>query len=363
VEWKRERLTQLFREADISLPAPIEIAAMEEPWGYRNKIELTFSPREGQVVLGFHERASFQKIVDVTQCAIAPNAVASLAAALKEAANRSGIAAYNSKTHQGFWRYAVIRTARDGRRLMVLVITHEGERAVLETMAQWCRERVPALSSFSWGVSTSISDVAVAERMATLFGPEALEDQVGSLRYHFRPTTFVQPNGLMAEQAYRKIQAAAALTGQEAVYDLYCGIGLIALSLASQARTVIGVESVEENVDFARINAQRNGISNALFFCGKAEDLLKRQALFRAGPRPDLIVLDPPRAGLSPQMVAPLLEAGASTLLYLSCNPASLTRDLKALLGQGSEYRLEEVTLFDFFPHTIHTETLAVLRR
>lgn len=224
-------------------------------------------------------------------------------------------------------------------------------------------QRIPALKSFHWGVSTKVSDVALVEKMTRVAGADTLEDRIGEIRFQIRPTNFVQPNLILVSRIYDSIRQKAALTGSEAVYDLYCGIGLIALSLAGRSKAVYGVESEEENVAAAGQNAVLNGIDNAIFLCGKVEDLLKGRSLFKAGPKPDLLVVDPPRAGLHKQVYAPLLDAQAPTLLYLSCNPASLARDLKVILSRDPGLRIESVQMFDFFPHTTHLEVLVTLRR
>ena len=363
VDEKRKRLEALLREGDLQPAVPISAIGMEDPWAYRSKMEFTFGQDGDRITLGLHQRASFQKIVEILRCEIASPAVNELLTALREGVNRSGLKAYHPKTHQGFWRYAVVRASRRTGDLMLLLITHEGSPEAMKAMAEFLPRRVPALKSLYWGVSTKVSDVAVAERMELVWGAEKLEDQVGPVRFEVGPTNFVQPNLLLASQVYRAIASGAGLTGREAVYDLYCGIGLIALSLAPGAKVVYGVESERENVASAECNARLNGISHAVFVWGKLEHVLKNRALFQAGPKADVIVLDPPRPGLHPDVFAPVLEAGAAKLLYLSCNPVSLARDLKILLGRDSRYRLSSVQMFDFFPHTAHLEALAVLSR
>lgn len=365
VDWKARALEKILRQEGAlrGLP-PVERIPMEEPWGYRSKMEFSFGQQGDRVTLGLHERASFQRIVDIDRCHIAAPEVSDLLKAIKEVANRFPLNSYNPKNHQGFWRYAVIRAGLHSKELMLLVVTNEGPREPIDALSAHLFRQIPSLKSFYWGISTKVSDVAVAERLTFISGSEILEDRIGDLRFQIRPMNFVQPNLVLAAKIYEAIRSSAALTGNEMVYDLYCGIGLIALSLAAQARWVYGVESEAENVDFAQRNASLNGISNATFLCGKVEDLLKGRTLFRAGPRPDRIIVDPPRAGLHHQVYAPLLEAHAPVLMYLSCNPSSLARDLKILLARDpGGYRVEEVKLFDFFPHTTHMEVLVTLRR
>lgn len=364
VEWRKERLVEVLRrEGGFRELPPVEAVPMEDPWGYRSKMEFSFGQDGDRVTLGLHERASFRRIVDIVSCPIAPPAVSDLLLAIKQAVNQFQLTAYNPKIHQGFWRYAVIRASLKTGGLMLLLVTNEGSREPLDALARELPRAVPQLASFWWGVSARVSDVAQPERLMHLAGSEVLEDGVGKIRFEVRPTNFVQPNLLLTGQIYEAIREAAALTGQEAVYDLYCGTGLIALILAERARAVVGVESEAENVASASRNAALNGITNVSFLGGKVEDLLRGRSLFKAGPRPSLIVVDPPRAGLHKEVYGPLLQAAAPRILYLSCNPVSLARDLKVLRERDSSLQVEKVTLFDFFPHTAHLEVLVSLRR
>lgn len=364
VEWKREVLQRvLLQEGGFKSLPPIETTAMEEPWAYRSKMEFTFGQEGDRIRLGFHERASFQRIVDVEHCHIAPPVVSDLLREIKEVAARFDLRSYNPKIHQGFWRYAVVRSSFHTGGLMLLIVTNEGPREPIEALASHLTARVPALKSFYWGISAKVSDVASPERMTLMAGSEVLEDRVGEIRFQIRPTNFVQPNLYLASQVYEAIRQAACLTLKEVVYDLYCGIGLIALALAKSAQGVYGVESDSENVIFAERNAALNNIANAVFIHGKVEDLLKERALFKSGPRPDLVVLDPPRAGLHKEVYAPLLRAEVPRLIYLSCNPVSLARDLKVLLERQGQLQIERIQMFDFFPHTAHMEVLVTLHR
>ncbi len=364
VDWKARTLARILREVG-NLPGlpEIQVAAMEDPWSYRSKMEFSFGQEGDRVTLGFHERASFQRIVDVTFCHIASPVVSELLKGIKEVANRFPLRSYNPKIHQGFWRYAVVRSSLAMGELMLLLVTNEGPPEPIEALKEELPKKVPSLRSFSWGVSSKVSDVASPERIKFMYGSEVLEDWVDGVRFKIRPTNFVQPNLVLAGRIYEAIRQAAGLCGQEAVYDLYCGIGLIALSLAGKAKAVYGVESDPENVTSAQVNAELNGITHATFLEGKVEDLLKGRALFKAGLKPDVIVVDPPRAGLHWQVYAPLLEARAPKLLYLSCNAVSLANDLRVLLTRDPSYRVETIQLFDFFPHTTHLEVLVTLHR
>ena len=363
VEWRRAGVASLLERelGGVRIP-PVEAVPMPEPWNHRSKMEFTFG-REGEgISLGLHLRGSFHRIVDIERCEIAHPRVGPLLEAVKESAVRSGLPSYDVKRHAGFWRFAVVRAGRSGQ-LMLLLVTNDGPREPVEAMAAELPRRVPELRSFHWGVSAKVSDVARPDRSELLFGEGTLEDAIGPVRYRFGPANFLQPNQALVEPVHRAIRESAGLTGAETVYDLYCGIGLISLTLAGGAERVRGVESEPESVDLAEKNAALNGIANAEFLCARVEDVLRKGALFRSGPAPDVVVLDPPRAGLHGDVIAPLLEAQPSRLIYLSCNPASLARDLKLLLGRDPGYQIRSARMFDFFPHTVHAEVLVTLAR
>ncbi len=364
VEWKGRWLGNLFRaELPGQIDVPLERVAMEDPWQYRGKMEFSFSPEEGRLGLGLHRSGSFQRVVNLKECPIAPDVVSALLPVIRAAAEASGQPAYDTRRCEGFWRHAVVRVSRSAQTAMVTIVTREGPAEWMEPMVRMIREQVPQVKALFWGISNRISDVAYAEKMTQLFGDDHLEDQIGAVRFHFGPTQFVQPNRLLAEAAYQAIRENCRLTGNETVYDLYCGMGLISLALAPFARAVYGVESESDNVALAEQNAALNGITNASFICGKTEDLLRGGAIFKLGGKPDRIVLDPPRAGLHGDSIAPVLQARAPRIVYLSCNPKTLVNDLKAMLKRDPAYRVERVQWFDFFPHTIHMETLVTLVR
>jgi 23S rRNA (uracil1939-C5)-methyltransferase len=365
IHWKHSLLKEILaREAGVAALPEIRATPTDDPWGFRTKMEFTFGGGgPSKITLGLHQRASFRRIINVERCEIAPDSTVSLLEELRRAAEISGLPAYDSIRHTGFWRYAVIRTGISSRRILLLLITAEGEEGPVRRLAEVLPEKISELASFYWGISNKVSDIARPDRLQLLWGADSLDDRIGDIRFALGPASFLQPNRTLVGRAYETIRERAELTGREPVCDLYCGIGLISLFLARQASAVCGVESEPENAAQAERNAALNGISNVQFFCGKTEDLLRGGTLFRMNHRPEVVVLDPPRTGLHPAVCAPLLEAGPKRILYLSCNPASLARDLKILLGRDPAYRLDSLDMFDFFPHTAHMEVLATLHR
>lgn len=364
VAWKQTQLVETLQHlGGLKTLPPITVVPMDDPWHYRNKMEFSFGETGGRIIAGLHQRGSFQQIVKLEHCWIAPPLASDILQQVELAANASGLPAYNPRRHEGFWRYLVVRVSRVSGQALLMLVTNDGPREAVVRAAEQVTRALPNVTSVLWGVSTRVSDVAHPERTEILVGRDGLEEQVGPLALEVRPMTFLQPNLAHAERLYQEMQAAAALTGREVVYDLYCGLGVIALLLASKAQRVYGVESEPEHVALASSNASRNGVSNATFVCGKVEDLLLRRGLFRLGLPPDLVVVDPPRVGLHPEAIGPLLTAQPPRLFYISCNPASLARDLKALLEREPRWRLTRLSLYDFFPQTGHMEVLATLER
>ncbi|MBI4227657.1 MAG: 23S rRNA (uracil(1939)-C(5))-methyltransferase RlmD [Candidatus Omnitrophica bacterium] len=365
VAWKRAQLVETLQHlGGLTALPPVAVHPMTDPWHYRNKMEFSFGEvAGGRIVMGLHQRGSFQQIVKLEHCWIAPALASDVLQQVEDAANASGLPAYHPRRHDGFWRYMVIRVAQASGQAHVLLVTNEGDRDAVLRVAQAVTRAVPRVATVLWGVSTRVSDVAHPERTEALIGREVADERIGPLTVQVRPMNFVQPNLTQAERLYEELLAAAALTGREVVYDLYCGIGVIALLTAPRAQRVYGVESDPENIALASSNAARHGVANATFICGKVEELLLQRGLFRLGPPPDLVIVDPPRVGLHPDAIGPLLQAQPPRLFYLSCNPASLARDLKLLLDREPRFRLTRLSLYDFFPQTGHMEVFAALER
>jgi len=364
MDWKRGFLDRILRrEAGLADLPEIPVVHLEEPWRYRNKLELTFSQEGGRVILGFHRRGSFQRVVEIEDCPIGPPGIGRLLREIRAGVAPLELPPYDPKRHTGFWRFAVVRYSRQMDGFLLMIITTAGERAPLDRLAEHLFSKLPDLRGLLWGISDSLADAAQASEIIPIRGAERLTDQVGAVRFELGPTCFVQPNLMLADRVYRAITEAAGLSGRQEVYDLYSGIGLIGLALAPDSARVISVESEPENVLFARRNAVLSGVKNALFIEGKVEDLLKGGTLFRESAGPAVVVLDPPRAGLHGEVPAPLLAARPDRIVYLSCNPMSLARDLKVIRLRDPDLNLSALRLFDFFPQTSHMEVLAVLTR
>ncbi len=321
--------------------APIEAAI--EPWRYRNKLEYSFGEHEGDPTLGFHRRGSWSETVDVDDCKLASEANNAARNAVRQWARDEGISTYDRRSQTGILRNLVVREGRRTGQIQTRLVTSP--------------EQIPRPPV---DLHTVIEGSAGATDGPTgVLGAEHLTERLCGLAFRVSHTAFMQTNTEMAERLYAIVADAAGLTGAERVFDLFCGIGTIGLALADQAGEVWGLESIEDAVADAEQNAALNGIENARFVCADAR-LGIAPLLERAG-KPDVVVVDPPRAGLSQKIVRRLLECEAPRIVYVSCNPTTLAPNAAQLVEAG--YTLRRVMPVDMFPQTPHVECVAVLER
>jgi 23S rRNA (uracil1939-C5)-methyltransferase len=326
---------------------------------YRNKLEYSFTSLPGgEVGLGFHRAGRWDEVLDVERCWLTTDLGNGIREAVKAWARAQGLPAYDQERQEGYLRHLVVREGRNTGQALVVLVTAPGDLAGAEGLVE-ALQAVPEVCSVHWAVNDSPAEVT---NLPTdlLWGEEAIEEEILGLRYRVRPNAFLQTNTEMCEVLYSVAREYAGLTGDETVYDLYCGIGTIGLTLARDALTVWGIEASEESIACAVENAELNGLANAAFFAGDvARDLDELRD--RAGP-PDVVVVDPPRAGLAGKAVRRVGELQAPRLVYVSCNPTTLAGNAKQLAADFG-YRLERVRPVDMFPHTPHVETVALLTR
>jgi 23S rRNA (uracil1939-C5)-methyltransferase len=347
----REALERLGRFDD---PSVEPIAPAVEQTRYRNKVEYSFGAEEGgELVLGFHRPGRWDLIDDVSVDVLASERVDELREAVKAWCRAEGLSAYDRGDHTGFMRNLVVREGRRTGQLQARVVTSPGDFRAAELAAA-----VPA-DSVLWTRAAGVAETSRDGETEVVAGPEHLEEELLGLRFRISPDAFFQTNTEMAERLYRTASELAGLRGRERVLDLYCGIGTIALALALDAAEVWGVEVVERAVADAIDNARLNGIDNARFFAGDVRTAM-RPLLERSG-RPDVVVVDPPRAGLSQKVVRRVLEAQAERIVYVSCNPTTLAPNARQMADAG--YRLATVRPVDMFPQTPHIECVALLER
>ncbi|MGD0713010.1 MAG: 23S rRNA (uracil(1939)-C(5))-methyltransferase RlmD [Gaiellaceae bacterium] len=329
-----------------------------EIFHYRNKVEYSFARTPAGPALGFHKAGRWDEVLELERCWLTTELGNGLRDAVRDWAREEGLEAYSQADGSGYLRHLVVREGRNTGQALVLLVTAPGEKFEQGYFVDVVR-RFPEVRSVHWAVNDSPAEVTSLPTKL-LWGEPWIEEELCGLRFRVRPNAFLQTNTAMAEQLYRLAREAAQLTGVETVWDLYCGIGTIGLSLARDALTVWGIEVSEESVACALENAELNGVTNAAFFAGNVGQVVE-ELLERSGP-PDVVVVDPPRAGLAGRALRRLGRLGAPRLVYVSCNPTTLAGDVKALRGEWG-YELLRVTPVDMFPHTPHVEAVALLER
>jgi 23S rRNA (uracil1939-C5)-methyltransferase len=359
LEEKQSQVVEaLERIGGFERPPVDPIVPAVEQWRYRNKMEYSFGEdAEGRLVLGFHPPGSWREVVAIEEDVLASAAVDGLRARVRDWCEQEGLSAYNRETHTGFLRNLVVREGRRTGQLQVRLVTSPGD-----FRAAHFSEAADAHSSV-WTSTKGLAEVTRDGESRLLAGDGAIEERLevagSELRFGISPDAFFQTNTEMAERLYSVAAEFAGLTGSERVFDLFCGIGTIGLALAPQAGEVWGVEIVEEAVADAIANADLNGIDNARFFAGDIRTAA-RPLVEQAG-QPDVVVVDPPRAGLSQKIVRRIVEMEAKRIVYVSCNPTTLAPNARQLTDAG--WTLERVQPVDMFPQTPHIECVALLRR
>jgi 23S rRNA (uracil1939-C5)-methyltransferase len=336
---------------------PVEpIVPALEQLHYRNKLEYSFGSDEqsGELVLGFHRAGRFDLIDDVALDVLASKRVDELREIVKAWCREQGLSAWDRRGQHGLLRNLVVREGRRTGQLQARVVTSPGGSFDVDALAA-----ATPVESFLWTRAASVAETTREGETQIVKGPAAIEEELSGLRFRISPDAFFQTNTEMAERLYGAAVELAGLSGREKVLDLFCGIGTIALVLALDAGEVWGVEIVEEAVADAIENARLNGIDNAHFFAGDVR-LAMRPLLEKSGSA-DVVVVDPPRAGLSQKVVRRVLEAEAKKIVYVSCNPTTLAPNARQMVDAG--YELKTVRPVDMFPQTPHIECVALLER
>jgi len=331
-----------------------EIIPAVEQWRYRNKLEYSFgSADDGALVCGFHAPGSWHEIVAVSDCLLASERSNVAREQVLAWCREQGLTAFDRRTHEGMLRNLVVREGRRTGQLQVRLVTGPGE---LDTASLAAAVECEGLM---WTRTDALAETTQGGRTELVDGAPALDEECSGLRFSISPSAFFQTNTEMAERLYGVAGQLADLQGWERVYDLYCGIGTVGLSLAGRAGEVWGLEIVEEAVADAIANARRNEIDNARYFAGDVR-LALRELTERSG-RPDVCVIDPPRAGLSQKVVRRVIESAPRRIVYISCNPTTLAPNAAQLVEAG--YALRRVVPVDMFPQTPHIECVALLER
>lgn len=356
--------------------AGVEVApaiGSEHIYFYRNKMEFSFSDQrwltESEIAtgktfdrdfaLGLHAPGSFAKVLDLHECHLQSELSVRVVNRVRALALAEGWSPYSTHAQKGWLRHLVIRQGVHTGETLVNLVTNGADDARIALVAHVLQADAPEVTTFVHTVHTGLGQTAIGERTDTVFGPGFLTDKIGDLTFEIAPQAFFQTNTLGAETLYRVAREMADLRPDDLLYDLYCGAGTISLYCAPHVRHVVGVELVPEAIENAHANAARNGLDNATFVAG---DMLKlfTPDFIREHGRPDVLIADPPRAGMHPKVVEQIALLGPQRFVYVSCNPQSQARDLALL---GDTYEIDRVQPVDMFPHTPHIENVVSLRR
>ena len=349
----RDALVRIGRFAEPPLD-PILPAASQ--FAYRNKLEYSFTSGEDGVDLGFHRAGRWDEVIGIEECLLTTDVGNAIRLAVRGWAREEQLEAYDQENGSGYLRHLVVREGRNTGQALVVLVTAPGERFEAGYLVDVLR-RFPEVRSIHWAINdTPAEQTNLPTKL--LWGADAIEEEILGLRFRIRPSAFLQTNTEMAERLYELAREYAALSGEENVFDLYCGTGTIGLALARSAGAVWGVEISEEAVACAIENAELNGIDNARFFAGNVGQSIEE--LREEAGRPHVVILDPPRAGLAGKALRRTGALGASRIVYVSCNPTTLASDLQVLRDEYG-YVLERCRPVDMFPHTPHVESVSLL--
>ena len=346
----------ITRIAGLKVPV-LPLIGAAAPWNYRNKMQFPVGKSQGKISIGCYAQGSHD-IIDTQDCSIQKTLNNDIVNAVREVAERLHLTAYDEHRHLGLLRHVVGRVGKNGECMIVLVTSTRELRCARE-IVKLLRKRLPKLVSVQQNVQTYHNNVIMGRETNLLWGRPTITDTIGSLTFHISPRSFFQVNTQQAEVLYNKAMEFANLTGQETVIDAYCGTGTITLFLARKARKVYGIEIVKPAIKDAEKNARDNRIKNAEFIVGDATDVMPR--LYNQGIRADVVVVDPPRAGCTPVVLETFANMKPDRIVYVSCNPASLARDIAILDKLG--YVAKKVQPVDMFPMTSHVESIALLQR
>ena len=371
---QRQVRDNLERLGGIDCSGMRPICGSENIYYYRNKLEFTFSTRAWrtnpddiqpeQGALGFHIPQLFDKVLNIEHCALQAEPSNAIRLAVRDYAYSNNLPFYDIRNHTGFLRNLVIRNTSTGLWMVIVVVAEEDDERLFPLL-DMLHQRFPQITSLQYIINSKMNDSYSDLEVHTYLGDDHIEEEMvpyrpeeqANLRFIINPKSFYQTNSAQAQRLYSFVAELAELQPEDTLYDLYTGTGTIALFLASQVKKVVGIEYVEEAIADARLNAERNGFGNTVFYAGDMAKVLTPEFIAANG-RPDVVVTDPPRAGMHESVVRQLLQTAPRKIVYVSCNPATQARDLQLL---SERYRIGRIQPVDMFPHTQHVENIAEL--
>ncbi len=334
------------------------VLGMSEPWRYRNKAQVPVGEREGGLIAGFYQQRSHE-IIDMEACMIQQEKNDEVVQAVKRICTKYGVTAYNEQRHKGSLRHIMARHGQVTKEVMVVLVTRTPDLPNKERIVKEIVEAVEGVKSIIQNVNSKKTNVILGDETRVLWGEEVIYDLIGNVKFAISSRSFYQVNPAQTKVLYDQALSYAELTGEETVIDAYCGIGTISLFLAQKAKKVYGVEIVPEAIADANRNAELNEIDNVEFAVGEAEVVIPNW--YKEGIVADVLVVDPPRKGCDDALLQTIIEMKPKKVVYVSCNPATLARDLRILEDGG--YRTVEVQPVDMFPHTTHVECVVLMSR
>jgi 23S rRNA (uracil1939-C5)-methyltransferase len=347
----RQVLARIGKLEDIQVHS---ILGMDNPWHYRNKAQVPVGEKDGHLIAGFFKPRSHE-IVDAEESLIQLPEINEAVRAVKDICNELGIPAYDEETHKGVLRHIMARYGKQTGELMVVIITRTTDIPNKSKLVDEIAAKLPKVKSIVHNINSKRTNVILGEKTNVLWGNEVIYDYIGDVKFAISALSFYQVNPVQTKVLYDKALEYANLSGEESVIDAYCGIGTISLFLAQKAKKVFGVEVVPEAIEDAKRNAELNGFTNAEFAAGEAEVIIPKW--YKEGNKADVLVVDPPRKGCDEALLQTIIEMKPKKVVYVSCNPATLARDLRILEDGG--YKTLEVQPVDMFPHTTHVECVA----
>ncbi|MBR3611996.1 MAG: 23S rRNA (uracil(1939)-C(5))-methyltransferase RlmD [Bacteroidaceae bacterium] len=376
LKYKQQQVVDaLTRIGKVELPDVMPILGSENTRAYRNKLEFTFSNKrwltweevaqgvsyDNMDALGFHIPGAFDKVLDIEECALMGDLNNRLRNAIRDFAHSEGVPFFDLRSQTGVLRNIMLRTSTTGEVMLLLQakVTTDEEMAQFEKVLAFVGDAFPEVTSLLYVINNKCNDTFGDLEVHTFKGTDVIYEEMEGLRFKVGPKSFYQTNSAQAYNLYKVARDFAALTGEEVVYDLYTGTGTIANFVAGKAKKVVGIEYVEDAIIDARVNAELNGYDNLTFFAGDMKDILTREFIDAHG-RPDVIITDPPRAGMHNDVIDTILFAAPRRIVYVSCNPATQARDLSLL---DRDYKVTAVQPVDMFPHTHHVENVVLLER
>ncbi|TDK59172.1 23S rRNA (uracil(1939)-C(5))-methyltransferase RlmD [Bacillus salipaludis] len=332
-----------------------ETIGMEDPWGYRNKSSFQVGQRDGKVLAGLYGLNSHQ-LIDIDQCAVQHSQTNEATAQVKRILEDLKIPIYNEKSRKGIVRTIVTRVGVQSGEIQIVLITSQKELPKQELIISEIQKKLPNVKSIVQNINGQKTSLIFGEETVSLAGSEVIQETLGDLQFELSARTFFQLNPTQTVKLYNEVKKAAGLTGTEKVVDAYCGVGTIGLWLADQAKEIRGMDVIPESIEDAKKNAKRHGFTNTKYVPGKAEEVLPKWV--KKGWKPEVMVVDPPRTGLDNQLLQMILHVKPEKLIYVSCNPSTLAKDINTL---SAKYEVKYIQPVDMFPHTAHVECVLAM--